>query len=205
MHKQRMSWDEKKKLCLYKGKSYLGQVINYWKVLSYHSTKIKPSGSAVLWLCECTKCGKQKEQFPYNIFSGKSKSCYECSMKDNRGEQNHNWKGVGKIPQTLLTGVRIQAKARNISVKIDGEYLNDLWLLQKEKCALTGLPLIMDARTRNRTPWSNTASLDRIDSSIGYVPGNVQWVHPIINMMKNQFSQEQFIHFCRCVAEHNKT
>jgi len=205
MQNQRMSWNKKKELCLYKGESYLGKIVNSWKILSYHSTKKKPNGSAVLWLCECTECGNQKPQFPYNIFLGKSKSCFECAMKNHKGENNHNWKGIGKIPKTILSIVKAQARNRNIPIKIDGDYLNALWLKQQEKCALTGLPLIMDARTKNRTPWSNTASLDRIDSSKGYIPGNVQWVHPIINMMKNHFAQDQFIYYCKCVATHNNT
>ena len=46
----------------------------------------------------------------------------------------------------------------------------------------------------------NTASLDRIDSSKGYVEGNVQWVHKMINMSKQQYSQEEFIDMCKAVA-----
>jgi hypothetical protein len=34
------------------------------------------------------------------------------------------------------------------------------------------------------------ASLDRIDSSRGYVPGNVEWVCMFINYGKNSWSRE---------------
>jgi hypothetical protein len=49
-----------------------------------------------------------------------------------------------------------------------------------------------------------TASLDRIDSSKGYVIDNVQWLHRDINMMKQRFSQEYFINICKHIAENNK-
>jgi hypothetical protein len=45
---------------------------------------------------------------------------------------------------------------------------------------------------------------DRIDSSKGYVVGNIQWVHKHINKMKNKYPQDHFIEMCRLVAENNK-
>lgn len=47
---------------------------------------------------------------------------------------------------------------------------------QEMKCALTGWDI--DAMTVS----NNTASLDRINSLEGYVVGNVQWVHKMVNM-----------------------
>jgi hypothetical protein len=45
--------------------------------------------------------------------------------------------------------------------------------------------------------------LDRVDSSKGYIEGNVQWVHKTINLMKQSFNQKEFIHFCKLVANNN--
>jgi hypothetical protein len=47
-------------------------------------------------------------------------------------------------------------------------------------------------------------SVDRIDSLRGYVEGNVQWVHKKINIMKNVYSQEEFIILCKQVVKHTK-
>lgn len=60
-------------------------------------------------------------------------------------------------------------------------------------CALTGWEI-------NIGYTNSTASLDRIDSNLGYVEGNIQWVHKLVNMMKNKYSQEQFIEVCKAVA-----
>ena len=48
-----------------------------------------------------------------------------------------------------------------------------------------------------------TASLDRIDSTKGYIDGNIQWVHKRINTMKMDMSQKDFIDFCKQVAQTN--
>jgi len=60
----------------------------------------------------------------------------------------------------------------------------------------------MPFRNKDRT-ISGNASLDRIDSSIGYVNDNVQWVHKDINMMKRIYTQEYFIYLCKLVSENN--
>lgn len=54
------------------------------------------------------------------------------------------------------------------------------------------------------TKYDGTASLDRIDSSKGYVEGNVHWVHKDINIMKWDFPLETFIKMCKFVAENNR-
>lgn len=46
--------------------------------------------------------------------------------------------------------------------------------------------------------------LDRIDSSKGYIEGNVQWVHKDVNMMKQNYSQKYFIEMCKKIYETNK-
>jgi hypothetical protein len=61
-------------------------------------------------------------------------------------------------------------------------------------CSLSGQPLTIGM---NRY---NTASIDRIDSSKGYIEGNIQWVHKDINFMKRTYSQEYFVQMCKLVS-----
>jgi hypothetical protein len=73
-----------------------------------------------------------------------------------------------------------------MTINITLEYIWDLLLEQNRKCALTGLPLTF-AKDYNKSTLDQTASLDRIDSSVGYIIGNVQWVHKEINKIKREF------------------
>jgi len=76
---------------------------------------------------------------------------------------------------------------------IDDEYLTNLWNLQNEKCALTNIPIFLNNfKTKLKL---NSASLDRIDSSKGYIKGNVQFVAYGINIAKNSFSDIEFKEF----------
>ena len=47
-------------------------------------------------------------------------------------------------------------------------------------------------------------SIDRIDSNLGYVKGNIQLVCYVVNIMKNNFSMNEFIAFCEKILNYNK-
>jgi hypothetical protein len=54
----------------------------------------------------------------------------------------------------------------------------------------------------NSNKKERTASLDRIDSSFGYIEGNVQWVHKDINIIKLDYDQDYFIKICSAVCNY---
>jgi hypothetical protein len=65
-------------------------------------------------------------------------------------QENHNWKGFGNIPRSIVTSTERNAKSRGFDFDIDGHYLDELWKHQNKKCAITGLELIMDAKSKNK-------------------------------------------------------
>lgn len=73
-----------------------------------------------------------------------------------------------------------------LEVSIDFDYLWALWESQQGRCALTGLHL----GHRFNAPLA--VSIDRKDSTQGYVPGNVQLVCQWVNRAKNNMSNEDF-------------
>jgi len=81
---------------------------------------------------------------------------------------------------------------RNISkrfkdVDVDLQYLKDLWEQQKGICPYTGIHMSLPTYKHN-SDYFVTASLDRIDSSKGYVKGNLQYVVLPINFLKSTMS-----------------
>lgn len=85
--------------------------------------------------------------------------------------------------------------------------LNDAYSLlveQNHKCALTGVDISFADTSKEHAAGKTTASLDRIDSSKGYIKGNIQWVHKMINIMKWSSSQDEFKLWCRLVVEHDQ-
>ena len=48
-----------------------------------------------------------------------------------------------------------------------------------------------------------TASIDRIYSKLGYVVGNLQWIHKTLNKLKTDMDQEVFIDFAKNIHYHS--
>ena len=110
--------------------------------------------------------------------------------------ETRNWKGCGTVSATYFSSLKRGADGgkgrRPILFKVTIESIaNLLDVVQKGKCALTGLKISIRDKT---------ASLDRIDSSKGYEEGNVQWLHKDVNMMKRHYSQEYFVYLCHLVS-----
>lgn len=106
-------------------------------------------------------------------------------------------KGKGTIWTRYLSQLRFGAAKRGYSFEIDVPYIQQLLEQQGGKCAISGLPIYMD-----RNECAPTASLDRKENHRGYVKGNVQWVHKVVNRMKSDYDEAYFIAMCNQVAAH---
>jgi phosphopantetheine adenylyltransferase len=173
-----------------------GQKFGKLFVLNYVETINKLSR----YLCQCD-CGNQKVLIRKLLVRGDTKSCGCDWIQSN--SKHHSWKGYEDLPLDFFTSIKRGAKSRNIEFDIKIEDIWDLLIRQDRKCALSGLDLKFSQIRKNRT-LQTTCSLDRIDSSMGYVNGNVQWVHKKINIMKNKLLDKDFIYFCVMVSNKNK-
>lgn len=140
-------------------------------------------------------CGKEIETLKANLIYGSTKSCGCLSIELL---SNRTWKGCGDISGRYLGMLKKTARKRGIEYNISNEYLWKLFIEQEGKCALTGHKIIFTRNFRNED-IKQTASLDRIDSSKGYVEGNVWWVHKDINQMKWSFTLDIFYKMCEDV------
>lgn len=86
------------------------------------------------------------------------------------------------------------AKERNLEFDISLDEIYDKFLSQNKKCALSGIDICFN-KNRKKT----TASVDRIDSNIGYVLSNIQIVHKEYNRMKTDFQEKEFFEMCKNV------
>lgn len=186
------------RLPIYHGKDYTGKKLGSWTILgeiksikSLTSNTKKKYKHRMTWLCQCD-CGSDPKWVPKDrLFRENSQGCYDCRGKRVSGKNNVNWSGYESISGTMLSHIKQSAKTRNIIFDVSIEYLNDLWVASKNKCSISGIHIEMNG----------TASLDRIDSSKGYIKGNVQWVHKNVNIMKRSLGQDEFIDICRAIAD----
>jgi hypothetical protein len=107
------------------------------------------------------------------------------------------------IPSRYFYSLYNGATRRNIEFNIT---IDQIWVKfeqQEKKCAISGLNINFPEFGQKAT--SQTASIDRINSDIGYIIDNIQWVHKDINKMKWELSQDRFLELCRIITEYNKT
>lgn len=82
-----------------------------------------------------------------------------------------------------------RVKRRHHSFDIDLQDLKDVWEQQDGICPYSKVNLIHPTIGRNSHIY--TASLDRKDSSLGYVKGNIQFISIAMNHLKNSMSTDE--------------
>lgn len=185
----------KSNLPLHKGEDFTGKIIGGWTVLGFHSYTKTKNSNVYRWLCQCS-CGITRPVTTSSLLYGRSERCLACANDKGSGEANPNWKGYGEVPGTVLQKIRMSIlkrdAKRNLAIDVDCEYLDSLWKAQQHRCCYSGRLLSM----------GRDASVDRIDSAVGYIKGNVQWVHVDVNRAKWELTEEDFLQLCLDVA-HN--
>ena len=109
--------------------------------------------------------------------------------------------GYGRITGTYISSVRYWARDRNIfHPLLDGAMSNFQYLdsIVPALCPISGEKLTFPTHSMERF---TTASLDRIDHAKGYEIGNVRWVHRIVNFMRVDMTDEEFISIVRDIAK----
>lgn len=81
---------------------------------------------------------------------------------------------------------------------IEVEDMFVLYNMQEGRCALSGEMMTYQSTGDNSN--DSNISLDRIDTTIGYVSSNVQYVCKRINLMRHKTSVKEFITWCERVA-----
>ena len=151
--------------------------------------------------CVCS-CGEEREYVRSNLLTGHTKSC-GC-LKRRAAADHPGWTGAGEISGRTWSHIKSHARSRDLVFDLT---IEEAWILfekQDRRCALTGWLLSMRSNSKGK-PNAETASLDRIDSSQGYIVSNVQWVFNKLNRMKGSMPNERFIALCRAVTEHQGT
>jgi len=168
----------------------------------------------------CATCSNEHEirQSDYNRKIKVGQNKFYCSLKcsgkaDYKNNPSKLEKNKGNI--SLLKGheanrldqyspfkyhankARSRSKQKGYITDLTTEYLKEIWDKQNGTCPYTKIQMEL-SRTSGDEDIKKTpikASLDRIDPSIGYVQGNVEFVCYCVNVMKNDFTKDQMVDF----------
>lgn len=145
----------------------------------------------------CPSCGADQSYLRrnYAIESFRlGKVCKACSNKQ-ADNCHRGWHRGIRI--SWFNQFRTNAELRGYEWQLTLDDVADLMEAQNSQCALTGLSIEFP---ESGHPYKAPASIDRINSTKGYERGNIQLVVRKINMMKQQYSQGEFLEMCLQVA-----
>jgi hypothetical protein len=144
------------------------------------------------WCSNCPKCGIEQAytRREHAVESSRNnKHCKKCASHFGKFSKSNS---VGDKTR-IYNKFSKSAKTRDIEWNLTEEEMFENY---NGFCSLTKLPLSLKYK-------ATTASLDRINNDLGYIKGNIQWLHININMMKNKYTQKEFIEVCKLVAKNN--
>jgi hypothetical protein len=107
-----------------------------------------------------------------------------------------------KFLSVTVSKTRYSAREiRFLSFNIDTDYVMELLINQQGKCALTGwnLEFTRGGKWDGKNPRGCT--MDRIDSTKGYIRGNIQLVCGLPNVSKGNMPNDEFIAMCKSIAK----
>ena len=164
------------------------------------------------FIYECTYCKipKPNSEYSKNKNQGRGRNyvtqCKKCRNEYSASEKVLKRKReLGPIQRnkyrlnSIFWASKQNAKKRNLEHNIELEYIKELFKTQKGLCYYTGKEMFIDTREKENN--EDSVSLDRFDSSKGYIKGNVVLCRWIVNRMKNDIDFKDFL---QIVSEINK-
>lgn len=159
------------------------QVFGLWTAVSEYGPG--KTTRQILWNCRCA-CGSEQRISATDLRNGSRFGCRACRAQ----------RQLKTAKVAYWNYMKCNAKYRDKEVSVSADFIFDLLEKQEYKCALTGEPIHIALGRRSHMHGGTTASVDRIDSKQGYIPGNVWWVHKDVNKMKSDLLLNRLVDLC---------
>lgn len=188
-----------------------GKVYNSWEVVTPDLEKSK--GKALYWKAKCLECGEIYSVWGANIRSGLSKRCINCGC----GHTHEKQKGQTRTKRTsiesahyyLYLKLRKDAKKRGHAWALSEAEVKELVLKHCTYCkrapSLLASPLKHMGMSQRLTKDASflRGGVDRVDSTKGYIEGNVVPCCQQCNNGKLDYTKEEFLEWVKLVYEAN--
>lgn len=101
---------------------------------------------------------------------------------------------IDRVLHDKLKFTQHTAPKRNIEFNLTFDYIKSIWDSQKGKCYYSGEALSPEVNNKN------VVSIDRINSDLGYVEGNIRLCTKQVNLAKHILSLAEFVDLCRKIV-----
>ncbi len=160
---------------------------------------------------KCNTCDKLFKRKDFALEKAKRRNqihfycCKGCADKGKGNKELYKYAGNKKDNLSPFRWYIRVSSYRDKQMDLTPEYLKEIFLKQGGKCIYSGVTLsLWDHKIKGGNNKIYTASLDRIDSSVGYIKGNVQFISMAANLFKHTMSHEETIEFCTIIANNFK-
>ena len=136
-----------------------------------------------------------------NRLSEENKIKYLNSRENRLKNASKNYYNNENMSANIIRRVKRRAKLIELDFNLTKEFIEELYVLQDRKCALTGLDFIFDKSNTSKRPFA--PSVDRINSKLGYIKSNVRLVCVVVNFSLNEFGDEVFGKMCKAYVENS--
>ena len=154
-------------------------------------------GNVVFQLKSCEECGKdfQPKSGVHKFCSETCKRSYGYRHRVTTEQQYENISGNWyKYCLRLITNTRRSLNYAGLSIDDLLEILEE----QDYKCAITGVPLTCTLEKNKK--FRTNVSTDRIVAGGPYNKDNIRLTCSIVNKMRLDLSDEEFLYWCRMVV-----
>jgi hypothetical protein len=163
-------------------KDEVGKTYGRLTVLEYAG--VMPDRGGALWNCKC-ECGNEYTAWGVSLRSGNTKSC-GCFQRDAAAARLSKAPGYAATNRAIES-IQGNARKRRIAWHLTRDQAADLL---GQNCFYCNVEPLQVARSINETLLYN--GIDRLDSAIGYVSGNVVPCCGTCNRAKGSMTLAEF-------------
>jgi hypothetical protein len=155
-------------------------------------------------MTDIKNCSRCKKDLPLDTFellkSGSLRSvCRPCRRANARQLRSLSYK---PYLATLLSSNKTSSKRRGFAeYELTLDQLVSLWESQNGRCAVSGV--VLTHHNDGTGVKDFNASIDRIDSTLGYIPGNIQLVALRVNIIKQALSTDMLYWWVKTIYQHS--
>lgn len=116
-----------------------------------------------------------------------------------KGGNNLDTASTIHVARRLFNQAKSGSAERRLEFSISRQDVLDLFESSNGICSLSGLPFSFDRPSGARYALY-APSVDRIDSKVGYVAGNIRIVCSVVNLMKQELPEDVFVGVAIAIA-----
>lgn len=148
----------------------------------------------------CSSCGKILPLEDFSVRSSRCKPCYYLWYANDRRQNPERYEemrqryiarnSVFSYMVQRISDFRSRAEKLEVTFNLTSKYLEELWNEQSGRCYYDGT--LLKIHQNLGKPTKDSASLDRLIPSQGYIQGNVVWCSYWVNTAKGDLTELEF-------------